>query len=397
MERSEEYLLSIKGNSPSSLFSSPVLTWDLYSLFLSAQVNRVVLNEPKDVGHFVSQEEFEQFTRAKQNDFQPEYELPVKIADKWRVLGKRFTKTYLGEAISFYLCITNDSVREDVTDVSIQVDLQLSNNRVLNLGCFRTERLEAKNSIQQIFHHEVKDLDKHLYGLGPDCVDWLIFVHFHFFAFPASSSPSTTNLSQTKFKHFAKLFNFGLKNRWTSRPSFTMQRSVSVWTRKWKNWSTDDFFQTWQNNEVYLEATLQNLSVVPICLETVALEPSEFFTVRDMNFVEDIDCAAQPALAVQNATVNATTTKRLVFGRVNRFNSTDSRQYLFCLLPKAELCGDVIMMHKINSIGKLDIMWTSAIGTKGRLQTPQLERVVGGRLHFLKINFISNQLDWFHS
>lgn len=121
------------------------------------------------------------------------------------------------------------------------------------------------------------------------------------------------------------------------------------------------------------------MSVVPICLETVALEPSDYFTVRDMNFVEeDPKYSSNQEQLLVNATSNGIP-KRLVFGRVNRFNSMDSRQYLFCLLPKPELCSNLSLMHKVNSIGKLDIMWTSAIGTKGRLQTPQLERVVGGQ------------------
>lgn len=132
------------------------------------------------------------------------------------------------------------------------------------------------------------------------------------------------------------------------------------------------------------------MSVVPICLETVALEPSEYFSVRDMNFVEDPEYSSSQEQLPANVPSNGIP-KRLVFGRVNRFNSMDSRQYLFCLLPKSELCNNLSLMHKVNSIGKLDIMWTSAIGTKGRLQTPQLERVVGGESVLVMLTFFKNK------
>lgn len=70
------------------------------------------------------------------------------------------------------------------------------------------------------------------------------------------------------------------------------------------------------------------------------------------------------------------TTQRLVFGKVNRFNPSDCRQYLFCLNLKPEVEKDISLTKKVRTIGKLSLSWTSAIGTKGRLQTPQLERTV---------------------
>jgi hypothetical protein len=34
------------------------------------------------------------------------------------------------------------------------------------------------------------------------------------------------------------------------------------------------------------------------------------------------------------------------------------------------------MMHNITNIGKLDIVWRSNLGERGRLQTSQLQRMV---------------------
>lgn len=118
------------------------------------------------------------------------------------------------------------------------------------------------------------------------------------------------------------------------------------------------FFQ--QDTEVYMEAILQNLSLIPMCLENVSLEPSEYFTVNDMNYVPD----------------TSQSTNKLVFGQINRFNPNDCRQYLFCLNPKTILNKDINLMRTVRSYGKFNIAWTSGIGSKGRLQTPQLERTV---------------------
>lgn len=44
------------------------------------------------------------------------------------------------------------------------------------------------------------------------------------------------------------------------------------------------------------------------------------------------------------------------------------------------------MMHNATNIGKLDIVWRSNLGERGRLQTSQLQRMVC----FLNYNFICN-------
>ena len=64
--------------------------------------------------------------------------------------------------------------------------------------------------------------------------------------------------------------------------------------------------------------------------------------------------------------------KCLVFGEINRFNYEDIRQYLFCLKIKKKYLNDLTPIGQINNVGKLNIIWTSATGIKGHLQTPQL-------------------------
>ncbi|KAL6254344.1 hypothetical protein P5V15_014392 [Pogonomyrmex californicus] len=93
-------------------------------------------------------------------------------------------------------------------------------------------------------------------------------------------------------------------------------------------------FYNAESDEVYLEAQIQNLTAGPICLEKVALESSHLFN--------DTGC---------------------------------SRQYLYCLKPQSSLLKDPKMMQNATNIGKLDIVWRSNLGERGRLQTSQLQRM----------------------
>lgn len=65
-----------------------------------------------------------------------------------------------------------------------------------------------------------------------------------------------------------------------------------------------------------------------------------------------------------------------VFGPVNYMTPLDVRQYLYCLTPKPEMCANPKLLKGVTNIGKLDIVWKTNIGEKGRLQTSQLQRVV---------------------
>lgn len=93
-------------------------------------------------------------------------------------------------------------------------------------------------------------------------------------------------------------------------------------------------------------------------LDSVRLEPSPHFDVKNMNTI-----------------VNEDGTESWVFGSVNRFSPSEFRQYLFCLTPKPEVKENVKLLKTVTVIGKLDIMWTSGVGSRGHLQTSQLERM----------------------
>lgn len=73
-----------------------------------------------------------------------------------------------------------------------------------------------------------------------------------------------------------------------------------------------------------------------------------------------------------------------LFGSVNYVNTMDVRQYLYCFVARPEASEDVRLLKGVTNIGKLDIVWKTNMGEKGRLQTSQLQRVVSF-LHVITI------------
>lgn len=106
-------------------------------------------------------------------------------------------------------------------------------------------------------------------------------------------------------------------------------------------------------NEVFLEATIQNITAQAINLEKVELEPSESYSVTSLN----------------------QTTEGSVFSSINKLQPQNSCQFLYCIKPIPSLANDIKAMKLATNIGKLDIVWRSSnFAEKGRLQTSQLQR-----------------------
>jgi len=66
----------------------------------------------------------------------------------------------------------------------------------------------------------------------------------------------------------------------------------------------------------------------------------------------------------------------LLFGPVNVVQCGEVRQYLYCLQPRAEALLDSRALRGESNIGKLDLVWRTSLGDRGRLQTSQLQRMV---------------------
>ena len=72
------------------------------------------------------------------------------------------------------------------------------------------------------------------------------------------------------------------------------------------------------------------------------------------------------------------------FGKMSYLQPMDTRQYLYCLKPKAEYAEKAGVIKGVTVIGKLDIVWKTNLGERGRLQTSQLQRMVHARRRWAK-------------
>lgn len=65
-----------------------------------------------------------------------------------------------------------------------------------------------------------------------------------------------------------------------------------------------------------------------------------------------------------------------VFGKTTLVQAQGVCQFLYCLTPNEKLSADLKSLSGATNIGKLDIVWRSNLGERGRLQTSQLQRMV---------------------
>ncbi|KAI4498088.1 hypothetical protein M0802_006912 [Mischocyttarus mexicanus] len=230
---------------------------------------------------------------------------------QFMVLPQSFGNIYLGEIFSSYLCVHNGS-NQVVKNVSVKADLQTSTQIIsLSSGNSLVKELAADDTVDEVIHHEVKEIGTHILVCEVSYMP------------PNSMGPSQL---------FRKYFKF------------QVVKPLDVKTK----------FYNAESDEVYLEAQIQNLTVGPICLEKVSLESSHLFSV---------------------STLNKNEKEESIYGKINLLDSNCSRQYLYCLKPQSSLQKDPKMMHNATNIGKLDIVWKSNLGERGRLQTSQLQRM----------------------
>ncbi|GAB1298523.1 Trafficking protein particle complex subunit 13 [Apodemus speciosus] len=207
-------------------------------------------------------------------------------------LPQNFGNIFLGETFSSYISVHNDS-NQVVKDILVKADLQTSSQR-LNLSASNAAVAELKPDccIDDVIHHEVKEIGTHILVLKPLDV-------------------------KTKFY----------------------------------NAETD---------EVFLEAQIQNITTSPMFMEKVSLEPSMMYNVTELNSVNQAgECIS-------------------TFGSRGYLQPMDTRQYLYCLKPKKEFAEKAGIIKGVTVIGKLDIVWKTNLGERGRLQTSQLQRMAPG-------------------
>lgn len=135
--------------------------------------------------------------------------------------------------------------------------------------------------------------------------------------------------------------NAGVQNFFRKFFKFQVLKPLDVKTK---------FYNT-EPNEVFLEAQIQNITNCSMCIEKVSLEPSALYTTIPLNTVDN----------------------QSTFESQSYLKPKDTRQYLYQLTMKHESTSK--SSDKVpTAIGKLDIVWKTGLGERGRLQTSQLQR-----------------------
>ncbi|XP_072353027.1 trafficking protein particle complex subunit 13 isoform X10 [Scyliorhinus torazame] len=236
-------------------------------------------------------------------------------------LPQNFGNIFLGETFSSYISVHNDSVQV-VKDILVKADLQTSSQR-LNLSASNAAVAELKpdRCIDDVIHHEVKEIGTHI--------------------LVCAVSYTTQAAEKMYFRKFFK---------------FQVLKPLDVKT-KFYNAESDLSSVT---DEVFLEAQIQNITTTPMYMEKVSLEPSIMYNVTELN------------------TVNTGGNGYSTFGKMTYLQPMDTRQYLYCLKPKPEFAEKAGVIKGVTVIGKLDIVWKTNLGERGRLQTSQLQRMAPG-------------------
>lgn len=233
-------------------------------------------------------------------------------------LPQSFGSIFLGEVFCSYLSVFNES-QESATVVSVTAELQTGSDRALVTPAKSQPKdsLEPGGSMDIIVRHEVKELGTHLLVCSV--------------AYMTAAGEKKT---------FRKFFRFQVYKPLDIK---TMVYNVE--------------------NDVILEAQIQNITQSPMFIQKVDVLANELFKTVDLNVIraedgEDGGDGGAP---------------RTTFDAMRYLNPQDVRQYLYCLSGADGSTAEQVMAA--TTIGKLEIVWRTNLGELGRLQTNELPRM----------------------
>nr|CAH0104181.1 unnamed protein product [Daphnia galeata] len=237
------------------------------------------------------------------------------------LLPQSFGTIYLGETFQSYLRVQNVGSCL-VSNITIKADLQTAAQRLplTKRNKVSINQLEPQQSTDDILSHEITEIGTHILVCEVS-------------------------------------YQIGVGEQMTSSRYYKFQvlKPLDVKTK----------FYNAESDDVYLEAQIQNTTVDrPLCLDKVIMEPSTLFEVSSLNEITATSGTFLPDMTQ-------------LFGKsVNVVHPGEIRQYLHCLKPKHNVRDNHRILRGESNIGKLDLMWRTAIGDRGRLQTSQLQRMV---------------------
>ncbi|KAH8389144.1 hypothetical protein KR200_005471 [Drosophila serrata] len=227
------------------------------------------------------------------------------------LLPQSFGSIYLGETFASYICVHNTTANP-VECVTVKADLQSNSSRI-NLSM----QEHAKSPVVLAPGGTIDDVIRYeVKEIGTHIL--VCEVNY--------STPAGYAQSLRKFFKFQVLKPLDVKTK----------------------------FYNAEIDEIYLEAQIQNVTTSPFCLEKVELDSSEDYSVTPLNTLPNGES---------------------VFTVKHMLQPNNSCQFLYCIKPKADIAKNIDSLRQFNNVGKLDIVWRSNLGEKGRLQTSQLQRL----------------------
>lgn len=252
------------------------------------------------------------FNQMLENDSSTVKDSETIAAGQFMLLPQSFGNIYLGETFSSYVCVYNCTTHP-VTSVSVKADLQSNASRI-------SLPIHANKEIPVTLNPN-DTLDDVIHHEVKEVGTHILVCEVHYL------TPAGLNQS------FRKFFKF------------QVVKPLDVKTK----------FYNAETDEIFLEAQIQNITAGPICLEKVELESSELYSVNSLNLLPNGES---------------------VFTAKNMLQPQNSCQFLYCVKPIPSIANDPKALKLANNIGKLDIVWRSNLGERGRLQTSQLQRGV---------------------
>ncbi|XP_030384230.1 probable trafficking protein particle complex subunit 13 homolog isoform X2 [Scaptodrosophila lebanonensis] len=232
-------------------------------------------------------------------------------AGQTMLLPQSFGNIYLGETFSSYICVHNCTTHT-VEGVTVKADLQSNTTRI--------SLPTHENKTQSTLAPE-ETLDDVISYEVKEIGTHILICEVHY------TTPAGFSQSLRKFFKFQVLKPLDVKTK---------------------------FYNAEEMDEIYLEAQIQNVTSSPFCLEKVELDGSDKYTITSLNTLPNGES---------------------VFTSKNMLQPNNSCQFLYCIKPKCEIAKDIKTLRLANNVGKLDIVWRSKLGEKGRLQTSQLQRL----------------------
>ncbi|XP_063704992.1 probable trafficking protein particle complex subunit 13 homolog [Culicoides brevitarsis] len=250
------------------------------------------------------------FEHVLKKDITAVPELPTVGSGQFMLLPQAFRNIYLGETFSSYICVYNN-VSHPVHKVRVNAYLQTLSTKI-NLPIHS----DKQAGVTLETNGTLDDIIHHeVKEIGNH-----VLVCEVMYETPAGLPES-----------FRKFFKF------------QVVKPLDVQTK----------FYNAETGEIFLEAQIQNKTTSAICLEKVDLQSSDKYSIVSLNTLPNGDS---------------------VFTSKNMLQPNNCCQFLYCIKPNPELSEDIRALQTETGIGKLDIVWRSNLGEKGRLQTSQLQK-----------------------